>query len=53
MIENKAATYRREYLRKWREQNPEKVRQYNRDYWERRAKKEEEKRNAKAATLQP
>ena len=30
---------RRKYLREWRKRNPEKVRQYNRDYWIRRAKK--------------
>ena len=29
----------REYLRAWRKKNPEKVRQYNRDYWRRKAEK--------------
>lgn len=29
----------REYLRAWRRKNPDKVKQYNRDYWRRKAKK--------------
>lgn len=30
----------RAYLREWRANNPEKVRQYNRAYWERKAERE-------------
>lgn len=30
---------RRKYLREWRKKNPEKVRQYNREYWQRKAAK--------------
>lgn len=29
----------REYLRAWRKRNPEKVKQYNREYWQRKAEK--------------
>lgn len=29
---------RRDYLRSWRRKHPEKVKQYNREYWERKAR---------------
>lgn len=31
---------RREYLKAWRKRNPDKVKQYNREYWERRSERE-------------
>ena len=31
---------RREYKRRWRQANPEKVQEANRKYWERRAERE-------------
>lgn len=35
-----ALAAQREYMRRWRSQNPEKVRNYNKTYWERRAERE-------------
>lgn len=32
-----ARVARRDYLMQWRKNNPDKVREYNRRYWERRA----------------
>ena len=38
---------RRAYLQEWRKRNPEKVRKYNREYWQRKAAKaRQEKREA-------
>lgn len=36
----RAKELQRQYLKKWRKQNPEKVKKYNRDYWIRKAEKE-------------
>ena len=36
-ISPEAKQKEREYLRQWRKKNPEKVRQYNVNYWERKA----------------
>ena len=36
---DKAVEMRRAYLREWRKKNPEKVRKYCREYWERKAAK--------------
>lgn len=38
-LEERAAEERREYFRKWRAKNKDKVRESNRRYWERRAAK--------------
>lgn len=40
------------YLREWRRKNPEKVKQYNRDYWIRKAEqaKQEVESNAENKT---
>lgn len=38
-LEERAKEERREYFRQWRANNPEKVRESNRRYWERRAAK--------------
>ena len=35
----KALVAQREYTREWRRRNPDKVREYNRRYWVRRAEK--------------
>ena len=43
MLDKDVSKARREYLRAWRKQNPEKVKQYNREYWERRVRREVEK----------
>lgn len=40
MLDERAAALRRQYIREWRKRNPEKVRQYNQDYWIRRAERE-------------
>ena len=37
MLEDKATSLQRDYLREWRKRNPEKVRKYNREYWLRKA----------------
>ena len=34
--------YKREYMRRWRAEHPEKVQANNRRYWERRALREEQ-----------
>lgn len=39
MLEERAAEERREYYRKWRAKNKDKVRENNRRYWERRVAK--------------
>lgn len=36
-IEERARAAQRDYLRRWRMQNRDKVKAYNRDYWQRRA----------------
>ena len=36
-MEQRALELRREYLRKWRAANKDKVKEYNRTYWERKA----------------
>lgn len=38
-LEEKAKEERREYFRKWRAKNKDKIRESNRRYWERRAAK--------------
>lgn len=38
-MNEKALEERREYFRQWRAKNPDKVRDSNRRYWERRAAK--------------
>ena len=42
MLKEQAAKERREYFRQWRAKNPNKVRENNRRYWERRAAKKAE-----------
>lgn len=42
ITEERAAEMRREYLQSWRKKNPEKVKQYNRKYWLRKAEKQSE-----------
>lgn len=44
-VEELAKQEKREYFRKWREKNKDKIRENNRRYWERRAARrmEEEK----------
>lgn len=37
MLDNLAAEMRRDYLKRWRQNNPDKVREYNRQYWQRKA----------------
>lgn len=41
-LEEKAKEERREYYRQWRAKNPDKVRENNRRYWEKRAAKKAE-----------
>lgn len=43
-ITAKAKKTRAEYLREWRKKNKDKVKQYNRSYWERKAMNEEEEK---------
>ena len=40
-ISPKAAEERREYKKEWRAKNRERVREYNRRYWEKRVKRKE------------
>lgn len=42
-LQEKAAQERREYFRQWRKRNPDRVRENNRRYWEKRAAKKAEK----------
>ena len=45
-LEERAREERNEYFRRWRAKNPDKVRENNRRYWERRvAKKAEAKQD--------
>jgi hypothetical protein len=39
-IKERAAELRKEYMRKWRIQNKERVKKYTQDYWERKAAEE-------------
>lgn len=39
-VEKNAREARNEYIRKWRKANPDKVREINRRYWERRGARE-------------
>ncbi len=39
-LEELAKEKQREYQRKWREENPDKVREYNKRYWRRKALEE-------------
>lgn len=50
-VSDAARMAQREYARQWRRKNPDKVREKNRRYWERKAKQLQENRgenNAKA-----
>ena len=38
-LSDEARQFKNAYLRKWRAANPEKVREHNRRYWERRYQK--------------
>ena len=38
---DKAINCRREYMRAWRAQNKQRIKQYNKQYWEKQAKKAE------------
>lgn len=38
-LSSEALELRRQYLREWRKRHPEKVKGYNRSYWERQAEK--------------
>ena len=44
-MDNTALELRREYLRKWRAANKEKVRQYNATYWEKKAQERKNQQN--------
>lgn len=43
MLEAKAAEKRREYLKEWRRKHPQKVKEYNENYWRRKAEQGEVK----------
>lgn len=43
---NAQREYKREYMRKWRAENKDKVSANNRNYWERRAQRGKEQQNA-------
>ena len=38
LLSDEALEARREYWRKWRREHPDRIRQYNRTYWEKQAK---------------
>ena len=42
MLDSKAAEKRRAYLQEWRRKNPDKVREYNETYWQRKAEQKKE-----------
>lgn len=44
--------YMKEYLREWKRKNPEKVKEHNERYWERKAK-QAEKATGQAKTIFP
>jgi len=51
-LDKKPNPARQAYLKQWRKEHPEKISQYNKKYWERRAvreemAREEEERNAR------
>ena len=46
MIDSNAAEKRRDYLREWRRKHPEKVKQYNESYWQRKAEQEQRRQDA-------
>lgn len=46
-MENRAREARNAYLRAWRAKNKDRVKKYNRTYWERRAAYEQAKKQAK------
>ena len=39
---NELREYKREYMRKWRAENPDKIKANNQRYWERRAQRRKE-----------
>lgn len=41
-ISDKARELQRAYQKKWRQANPDKIRQYTRNYWERKAREAEQ-----------
>lgn len=51
-IEEQAKIARREYYREYRAKNPDRVRETNRRYWERRAIRIAEERKAEQATAE-
>ncbi len=42
-LEQKAREAQRDYQRQWRKRNPDKVREKNRRYWEKKAQQQAEK----------
>ena len=44
-LSQEAKQARREYLREWRRSRPEKVREYNQRYWERKAQEQKQASN--------
>ena len=46
-IDSLAKEIQREYYRNWRKRNPDKVREKNRRYWERKAEKMQSERTGK------
>lgn len=44
-MDNLAVEMRREYLREWRAANKDKVKEYNRSYWERKAQERQNRQN--------
>jgi len=51
MNDEKMKAYRAEYYRAWRKKNPDKVRDINARYWERRAEKLDNTENKKVEEL--
>ena len=45
-LDEQARAARAEYFREWRRKNPDKVRENNRKYWQRRAARMAEKKEA-------
>ena len=48
MLADEARKLQRDYIRDWRRRNPDKVRKYNQDYWNRKVQQRKETDHAEA-----
>lgn len=45
-MSDEAKQVRKDYIKKWRKNNPERVKKYNKNYWEKKAKELKEEKQA-------